>query len=88
MHSAIKYAAPKMFTDCIDASYSCTSRAHILFYATLEFKKALGRNRYFKTIGILALKEELNGEILLVCFFFAGYIFVKLCRLLAYRVTV
>ena len=59
-----------MFTDCIDASCSRTSKAQILLYATLEFLKASRRYRYFMTIGIIALKGELNGKILLVRFFF------------------
>ena len=37
VHYVIRYMTPKMFTDCIDASFSQTSKAQILFYATLEF---------------------------------------------------
>ena len=37
VHYVIRYMTPKMFTDCIDASFSQTSKAQILLYATLEF---------------------------------------------------
>ena len=39
VHNVIKSTVPKLFTDCIDASCSRTPTAHILFYATLEFRK-------------------------------------------------
>ena len=63
----------KMLTDCIDVSCSCTGKAHILFYATLEFREDLIRNNNFMTISIFAFKGELNGKILLVCFYFVVY---------------
>ena len=34
VQTVIQYTAPKMFTECIDASCSLTSKAQILFHAT------------------------------------------------------
>ena len=46
----------------------------MLIYATLEIWRDLIKTKYFMTISILTLKGKLNGEILLVRFFFVGYI--------------
>ena len=45
---------------------------------------SLIKNKYFMTISIFAYKGELNGKILVVCFFLVGYIYSDMTRVYSY----
>ena len=60
------------FTVRLDVFCSYTGEAQIFIYATLEFWQDLIKTKYFMTMSILALKENLTGKSYW-CVFFVGY---------------
>ena len=60
----------------LDVFCSYKGKVQILIYTKLKFKEDFIRNKYFMTLNNFVLKGELNEKIVVVRFFFAGYIFM------------